>query len=769
MPQLLPGEASEPAEGQGEDALPGLRLRPNPPGPAVALLIAASSGALLSLSLPPVDAGWVAFLAPIPFLWLVRDARPLRGLGLGLAFGVAYFGLVLYWILLFGELGWTALVLVSACFTGVFGLLAPVLWREEHPVASVLALASLWTVLEAARGAWPLGGFAWGQLGSTQTGNPALLRLASVTGVWGISFVVIAVAGLLLLALERGSEAPARTIALMGVCIALVLAPGLLPLPAAEGQAIDVAAIQVDVRQAEHLSRDAEDIAVARMNIDLHTRLANDPPDLAVWGEGSLDPGASSDPATMQEVSSAVAAVGAPTLAGAVLDDPDGSQHTSVLLFDGTGATVDRYDKVVLVPFGEYVPFRDRLEWIDAIDQVPVDRVPGETPHTVSVSGLPAFGTPICYENSFPRVERDMARRGATFFVLTTNNASYGMTAASRQHVLMSRLRAVETGRWVVHAAVSGISAIVDPQGDVVAHTELFEPEITRTRIRASRATTMYVRLGDWLVWVCLAGVLAMFAVPRSRRGPGRSVEGLADAPRTLVVLPTYNERVTIGEVLDGLLVLDGSIHMLVVDDGSPDGTGELVAQRAASEPRVRLLERDAKRGLASAYLEGFRLALEEGYDLVVEMDSDLSHLPEQLPGLLEAVRSHHLVVGSRYVPGGSVTNWSRARLALSRGGNLYARLCLGFPLHDATSGFRVYRRALLQRLIARPFRSDGYGFQVELAYRAWREGFDVGEVPITFREREHGHSKISRRIVVEALWLVTVWGLGARLRASVS
>jgi dolichol-phosphate mannosyltransferase len=122
------------------------------------------------------------------------------------------------------------------------------------------------------------------------------------------------------------------------------------------------------------------------------------------------------------------------------------------------------------------------------------------------------------------------------------------------------------------------------------------------------------------------------------------------------------------------------------------------------------------------------------------------------------------MVVGSRYVPGGSVTNWSRARQALSRGGNLYARLCLGFPLHDATSGFRVYRRALLQRLVARPFRSDGYGFQVELAYRVWREGYDVGEVPITFREREHGHSKISRRIVVEALWLVTVWGLKARL-----
>jgi apolipoprotein N-acyltransferase len=711
----------------------------------------------------------VAFLAPIPFLWLVRDSRPFRGLAMGLAFGVAYFGLVLYWILLFGELGWTALVLVSACFTGVFGLLAPVLWRDRYPVLSVLGLAALWTVLEAVRGAWPLGGFAWGQLGSTQAGNPALLRLASLTGVWGVSFVVLAAAGLLLLALERGSGAPLRALALLVSGAALVLVPSLIPLPTPDGPTIDVAAIQVDVREAENLSREAEDIAVARMNIDLHGRLADDPPDLAVWGEGSLDPGASSDEATMEEVRAAIAKVGAPTLAGAVIDDPDGSQHTSALLFDRTGATVDRYDKVVLVPFGEYVPIRDRLGWIDAIDQIPVDRVPGEEAHTVSVSGLPPFGTPICYENSFPRVERDMVRRGAQFFVLTTNNASYGMTAASRQHVLMSRLRAVETGRWVVHAAVSGISAVVDPGGDVVARAELFVPGISRAPIQASRATTLYVRLGDWFVWLSLAGVLALFAIPRPRGAGRRPLETLPEAPRTLVILPTYNERVTIGNVLDGILALDRSVHLLVVDDGSPDGTGEFVAERAAAEPRARLLERGAKAGLASAYLEGFRMALDEGYELIVEMDSDLSHLPEQLPRLLGAARSHHLVIGSRYVRGGSVTNWSRARLALSRGGNLYARLCLGFPLHDATSGFRVYRRGLLERLIARPIRSDGYGFQVELAYRAWRDGFEIGEAPITFREREHGHSKISRRIVVEALWLVTIWGVRARLRPPVA
>jgi glycosyltransferase involved in cell wall biosynthesis len=189
------------------------------------------------------------------------------------------------------------------------------------------------------------------------------------------------------------------------------------------------------------------------------------------------------------------------------------------------------------------------------------------------------------------------------------------------------------------------------------------------------------------------------------------------------------------------------------------------VRDRAASEPRLRLLERDTKAGLASAYLAGFTIALDEGYDLVTEMDSDLSHLPVELPGLLAAAREHDLVIGSRYVPGGSVTNWSRPRLALSRAGNLYARLCLGFPLHDATSGYRVYRRPILAAILRQPISSDGYGFQIELAHRAWQAGARIDETPITFREREHGQSKISRRIVLEAFALVTLWGFRDRLR----
>jgi dolichol-phosphate mannosyltransferase len=248
----------------------------------------------------------------------------------------------------------------------------------------------------------------------------------------------------------------------------------------------------------------------------------------------------------------------------------------------------------------------------------------------------------------------------------------------------------------------------------------------------------------------------------------GRPIAGGAE-PRTLVILPTYNERATIAEVLAGVLAAGPDVEALVVDDGSPDGTGDLVRTFAAQERRVRLIERSGKQGLASAYLLGFRKALEEGYDLVVEMDADLSHRPQDLSRLLDGASRYDLTIGSRYVPGGEVSNWSRSRVALSKGGNAYARRMLGFPVRDATSGFRAFRRRLLEALLVDGIHSDGYGFQIELAYRAWRMGYSVGEVPITFREREHGRSKLSRRIVVEALWRVGQWGVRDRLRGRTS
>lgn len=719
---------------------------------------------MLSAAFPPM--GWwpLAFVAVAPLLWLLASAGPRRGALLGLAFGLGFYGATIYWILLFGELAWVALTLLCMASTALFGLVAPALCRRGRPVLQAVGLAALWTVVDWIRTSWPLGGFSWGSLGVSQVDNRLTVRLATVTGVWGVTFVVVLVNALVLQAIVGGGGG-VRRLARVGVAFILIAAPVVIPFSVPDGRALDVATLQVDVRRAAEGSLTDEDLGVARLNMTLHAELADDPPDLAVWGEGALDPGATNDPATVDAVRRAIAEVGSPTLVGSVLDDPDGTQHTSVLLFDGSGAPADRYDKVHLVPFGEYVPWRRSLDWISALEQIPVDRTPGESVHTVSTGGLPPIGTPICFENSFPSLTRAFVRAGAGFLVVPVNNASYGTSAASAQHLQMSRMRAVENGRWVIDAAVSGITAFVDPSGKVVAEAGLFRPAIVRHTIRIAHNTTPYVDLGDWFPWLCLAFVVGSILVPRGRTSARGAPGPLSpDRRRTLVILPTYDERDTIEWVLARLLALPEHVDILVVDDSSPDGTGDLVRAAAATEPRVRLLSRPTKSGLGSAYLDGFRVALDGGYDLIVEMDSDLSHQPEELPALLRAAgASHDLTIGSRYVPGGSVTDWSTARVALSRGGNRYARFMLALPVHDATSGFRVYRRGLLEELVATPFHSDGYGFQIELVMRAWHGGSHIGEVPITFREREHGRSKISRRIVVEALWLVAAWGFKAR------
>jgi dolichol-phosphate mannosyltransferase len=235
------------------------------------------------------------------------------------------------------------------------------------------------------------------------------------------------------------------------------------------------------------------------------------------------------------------------------------------------------------------------------------------------------------------------------------------------------------------------------------------------------------------------------------------------DAPKVVVIIPTYNERENLPIILDRLFAAVPAAHSLVVDDGSPDGTGDVADKIAAEDGRVKVLHRTEKAGLGAAYVAGFRWALDAGYDLIVEMDADGSHAPEQLPRLLAATRHADLVLGSRWVPGGQVVNWPKSREMLSRGGNLYTRLALGIELHDATGGYRVYRRTVLQTIELSGISSQGYCFQVDLAWRTVQAGFRVVEVPITFAEREIGESKMSGSIVREALLRVTEWGAAHR------
>jgi apolipoprotein N-acyltransferase len=740
--------------------LPGLRLatRPNLP---ISLAAAAASALLSWLSLPPADLGPIAFVALVPILWAMRRVRVRRAALLGLVTGVTFYGVLLSWLIPLTVLGWAALAISQGAWFVLTFTYVAVVWRDESPVRTALLVGAGAAAIEWLRTVLPFGGWSWVNLGYSQHDNALTLPLASWIGALGLFFVVVTVNCLVLAAILRVGEwrRAALPLALAAV---LVVGPGLIPEARPDGSPVDVAAIQGNVPYDIAVrSRIIEDQIVARNHAELHRGLAADPPDLAVWPENALD----RDPTRDQEIGTlvgeSVREVGAWTLVGAITETDDGLLLNEDLLYGPDGQLRDRYAKNHLLPFGEFVPFRGLLDWIPDVQRVRSDLSPGDEPGSFELPGV-GFAAAICFENAFPDLIRDYVTENTGFVVISTNNSTFGRSPAPDQHLVLSELRAVETGRWVVHAALSGASAVISPSGEVSGKTELFEQAVVRAEFPAASGRTVFDVIGGWLPALFLLGLLLGLARPGRRTE--RGVPPLPERPRVNVVLPTYNERDTIEEVLDRLLVADDRVDVTVVDDSSPDGTGDVVRKIADGNPRVVLDERPEKGGLASAYLDGFVRAIEHGYDLIVEMDADLSHRPEDLPRLLEGAGRHHLVIGSRYVPGGEVRNWSAFRRILSRGGNLYSRFLLGIPVADATSGFRVYRWEALRELVTHQLRSEGYAFQVELAYRAWRRGMSVGEVPITFEERRHGHSKLSRTIIIEALWQVLVWAVRDRV-----
>jgi len=247
----------------------------------------------------------------------------------------------------------------------------------------------------------------------------------------------------------------------------------------------------------------------------------------------------------------------------------------------------------------------------------------------------------------------------------------------------------------------------------------------------------------------------------RAAGAQGRQFGPLGTA---LVIIPTYNEAENIKAIVGRVRSAVPEAHVLVADDNSPDGTGKLADELAAGDDQVHVMHRKGKEGLGAAYIAGFRWGLERDYGVLIEMDADGSHQPEELPRLLTALKGADLVLGSRWVPGGRTVNWPKSRQFISRGGSLYSRLALGLPLRDITGGYRAFRRETLEGLGLAQVASQGYCFQVDLARRAVRAGFHVIEVPITFVERELGDSKMSKDILVEALWRVTAWGVGERV-----
>jgi dolichol-phosphate mannosyltransferase len=224
---------------------------------------------------------------------------------------------------------------------------------------------------------------------------------------------------------------------------------------------------------------------------------------------------------------------------------------------------------------------------------------------------------------------------------------------------------------------------------------------------------------------------------------------------KILVIIPTYNEKENISTILPLVLKQDQGIEVLVVDDNSPDGTGKLVEELKASNPRVKLITRAKKSGLGTAYMAGFDYALRNGYDYIFEMDSDFSHDPNYIPDFLKAIKDSDLVLGSRYIKGVNVVNWPITRLLLSYFANVYARWVTGLPVRDSTGGFKCFKREVLEKIGLDNIHSNGYAFQIEMSFRAWRKGFKIKEIPIIFVDRRAGESKMSKKIVREAIWMV--------------
>jgi dolichol-phosphate mannosyltransferase len=236
---------------------------------------------------------------------------------------------------------------------------------------------------------------------------------------------------------------------------------------------------------------------------------------------------------------------------------------------------------------------------------------------------------------------------------------------------------------------------------------------------------------------------------------------------KTLVIIPTYNEHENIGRIVPLVLEKDPSIHVLIVDDNSPDGTGRIADEMANQDDRISVIHRQSKSGLGTAYIRGFKFALENGYDLVFEMDCDFSHDPKYIVEFLRAVKDADLVLGSRYISGVNVSNLPMSRLLLSYYANVYSRLVTGLPVKDATGGFKCFRREVLQAIDLDRVKSNGYSFQIEMSFRAWKKGFKIKEIPIVFEDRKVGQSKMSKRIVREAVWMVwrlRLWSLLGKL-----
>jgi len=489
-----------------------------------------ASGVVATFAFPPAQLRFVAFAALVPFLLSLRQATVRDGAVAGAAFGLAFMGVLIGWISIVGWIAWAALVFAQMLFYAGFGALAALLGRAG-PVARVLGWPLVFTGFELARSRFPLGGFEWGVLGSSQEAVSTLTPLARAGGVFAISIALVAINALL----SEAIAARRKRNAVLAVALAAAgaIAPAMMPLGAvANSGTIDVAMVQGNVPRGYFagLRRGRvgpEDEIIIANHLRLTDTLAANPPELVIWPENALDRDPFTDQEARRAIVDATAATGAPLLVGAIIDGPrPGTFFNANLLFDEGGRLLGRYDKMKLVPFGEYVPWQWTRSVVPALSAIGSDGIPGDEPVVLNANGT-QIGAVICFESSRAELVRRFVERGAEMIVVSTNNATFERTPLARQHLALSRMRAVETGRPVLHAAISGISAIIQPDGSIVQQAGLFRPAILRQRIQTTSGLTPYVAYGATieLAYGIGAAVAAIVALLFIRRRPSTVAE----------------------------------------------------------------------------------------------------------------------------------------------------------------------------------------------------------------------------------------------------
>lgn len=474
------------------------------------------AGALLALAFPEPDLGPLAWIAIAPLLWAIRGSAPARGAGLGFVFGLGFFSVLLFWISIVGYVAWALLIILESVFLGLFGLLWALLSRHRSLPFRIVLAASLWVTIEFLRSSVPLGGFTWGQLAQSQHDLFFwTLRPAAFGGAW---LVAALLAALNALVAEMTATTRPRRALLSATVVALLALPLALPVAATDGDPLRVAIVQGNVPRDFAGSFYEKELAITRSHARLTEQLDTTGLDLVVWPESSVGIDLQRDTTAARLVSEAARSVGVPMIVGGNLDLDADRYQVVAFYVSPEGEVQDVYQKTHLVPFGEYVPGRDLLGWVPMLDQVPRDAVPGPEHRIFDLPQGP-IATVISFEGDFGSLVRRPIAAGGRALVVATNTSTWEHSWASAQHLAFSRVRAAENQVAVVHAALSGLSAFIEPGGDMIARTDLFEATTLTRTIDFSPAVSFYARAGDWAAYLALAlSALGLLALVRTRR-----------------------------------------------------------------------------------------------------------------------------------------------------------------------------------------------------------------------------------------------------------